>query len=185
MMEALTDDMYQRALALVNEVEAMGGMAKAVASGMPKLRIEQAAAQRQARIDAGYETIVGVNKYQCDADDAVEVLSVDNSAVRASQLVRLAAVRKSRSSDRVAACLGALRRCAETGSGNLLALSVNAAQERCTVGEISHALEEAWGRHEPKSEVVSGAYLSSFGRDEGEIQRTICRAQVSRPLSAL
>lgn len=168
LMEALTEQVYQKARALVEEVEAMGGMAKAVASGMPKLRIEEAATRRQARIDSGQETIVGVNRYASSEDKnnpgegQVQVLAVDNAAVLKTQLTRLAEVKASREASRVRSTLEAVTHCATSGKGNLLELAVEAARARATVGEISEALETVWGRHQPSSSVVSGAYISTF-----------------------
>ncbi|KAL1922911.1 uncharacterized protein VTP21DRAFT_9287 [Calcarisporiella thermophila] len=186
MMESLTNQMYEAARELIEEVEAMGGMAKAVASGMPKLKIEESAARRQARIDSGQETIVGVNKYRLEKEDEVDVLAIDNTAVRNSQIARIQKIRKSRDETKAQAALDALTESARTGKGNLLELSIEATKLRCTVGEISYALEKVWGRHMPSSRVVSGAYKSEYGsRDEvtktTELIDAFTRAQGRRP----
>lgn len=169
LMESLTREVYETALELIREVEEMGGMAKAVASGMPKLRIEEAATRRQALIDSGQEIIVGVNKFQTDNRDDVQVLSVDNATVQKKQKARLSKVKAERDDKAVKRHLKALTRCAETGEGNLLELSVNAALARCTVGEISSSLEAVWGRHQASSSVISGAYKSAYGDSDGVI----------------
>ncbi|OZJ03032.1 Methylmalonyl-CoA mutase, mitochondrial [Bifiguratus adelaidae] len=172
MMEALTEQMYEAAKSLIEEVESMGGMAKAVASGMPKLRIEESAAKRQARIDSGQETIVGVNKYRLEKEDEIEVLAIDNTAVRTSQIARINRIRETRDARKASACLEALTECARTNQGNLLELAIEAAKARCTVGEISDALEKVWGRHSPSSRVVSGAYKSEYG-DHDDVNTTL------------
>ncbi|KAF9286177.1 methylmalonyl-coenzyme A mutase [Linnemannia elongata] len=172
MMESMTNDMYDAAKKIVDEVEAMGGMAKAVASGMPKLRIEESAAKKQARIDSGQDTIVGVNKYRLAKEDPIDVLAIDNTAVRIGQTKRLENMRKNRDPVKAQACLDALTECAKTGKGNLLGLAVDAAKERCSVGEISYALEQIWGRHSPTIRVVSGAYKSEYG-DSTDVTETI------------
>ncbi|KAH8550542.1 methylmalonyl-coenzyme A mutase [Umbelopsis sp. PMI_123] len=172
MMESLTNQMYDAARAIVEEVEAMGGMAKAVDSGMPKLRIEESAAKRQARIDSNQEVIVGVNKYRLEKEDDIDVLAIDNTAVRSSQINRINKMRETRNSQKANECLEALEQCAKTGEGNLLALSIEAAKERCTVGEISYALEKVWGRHMPATRVVSGAYKSEYG-DHEDVSETL------------
>jgi methylmalonyl-CoA mutase len=166
-VERLTADLVARARALVEEIEAMGGMTRAVAAGMPKLRIEEAAARRQARIDRGEEVIVGVNKYRADTADPVEVLAIDNGAVRASQIARLAAVRAARDPARVAATLAAVTEAARSGAGNLLALSVDAMAARATVGELSDALESSWGRHAASVQSVTGVYSQAYDGDQG------------------
>lgn len=183
LIESLTNDLTKRAREIIDEVEEMGGMSAAVASGMPKLRIEEAATRRQARIDSGEETIVGVNKYtndsEADGEHKVNVLSIDNSQVRSKQLARLAQVKKSRNSALVKECLEALTSAAKSGKGNLLELSVAAAKARCTVGEISSSLEQVYSRFQPRSSVVSGAYKSAYESSDGasEIQLTIKRAE--------
>lgn len=172
MMESMTNQMYDAARAIVEEVESLGGMAKAVDSGMPKLRIEESAAKRQARIDSNQEVIVGVNKYRLEKEDEIEVLAIDNTAVRNSQINRINKIRETRNSQKVQECLEALENSAKTGEGNLLALSIEAAKERCTVGEISDALEKVWGRHMPATRVVSGAYKSEYG-DSDDVTKTL------------
>ncbi|KAK0052012.1 methylmalonyl-CoA mutase mitochondrial [Biomphalaria pfeifferi] len=162
MMESLTDEIYDGALAVINEIEQMGGMAKAVASGMPKLKIEECAARRQAKIDTGAEVIVGVNKYKLPTQEKLDVLSIDNSVVREKQCARLAKVKASRDSQKVKAALDAITKCCESHQGNLLALSIDAARSRATVGEISDAMEEVFGRHVASGHMVSGAYKSEF-----------------------
>ncbi|KAJ3291065.1 hypothetical protein HK104_006348 [Borealophlyctis nickersoniae] len=177
MMESLTNELYDMARATIEEVESMGGMAKAVASGMPKLRIEEAAAKRQARIDSGQEVIVGVNKFKVAEDDnAVEVLTIDNTEVRNAQIAKLQKVRANRDQKKADECLAALTECAKTNKGNTLALAIEAARARCTVGEISDALEKIWGRHNPIVRVVSGAYMSEYGASD-DISKTLKMAE--------
>jgi methylmalonyl-CoA mutase len=166
MMESLTNDIYDAALKLITEIEDMGGMAKAVDSGMPKLKIEESAAKRQARIDSGKETIVGVNKYRLEKEDDLDILAIDNTKVRKSQIARIEKVKAERDSQKAQACIEALTKSAETGEGNLLELSIEAAKARCTVGEISDALEKVFGRHSPQNRVVSGAYKSEYGEHD-------------------
>ena len=165
-VESLTDELVKAAREIIDEVEELGGMTKAVETGMPKLRIEEAAAQRQARIDRGEEVIVGVNKYQLDVEPEVDVLDIDNSAVRESQVARLEQVRSSRDAQACEQALDALAKAAETGAGNLLALSVDAARARATVGEISDALESKWGRHKAQQRSISGVYGAAYQGDE-------------------
>jgi methylmalonyl-CoA mutase len=167
MMETLTQQMADAAWAIIEEVEAMGGMTKAVDSGWAKLRIEAAAAEKQARIDAGRDVIVGVNKYKPAAEDAVPVREVDNVAVRENQVARLAKLRATRDAAAVDRALDALTRCAETGEGNLLALSVDAMRVRATVGEVSDALEKVWGRHRADTQKVTGVYAAAYDSAEG------------------
>ncbi|CAG8527955.1 59_t:CDS:10, partial [Dentiscutata heterogama] len=169
MMENLTDEIYHAASKVVEEVEEMGGMAKAVASGMPKLKIEESAARRQARIDSGQETIVGVNKYRLEKETEIEVRTIDNTKVREEQIERIKNVKAARDETLAQNTLNALEECARTQNGNLLELAIEASKARCTVGEISYALEKVWGRHEPTSRVASGAYKSAYGTaDETE-----------------
>ncbi len=162
-VERLTRDLAAAALAHIDEVEETGGMAAAIAAGLPKLRIEEAAARTQARIDAGVQTVVGVNKYRPAVDDPVEVLRVDNSDVRRRQLALLDRLRSERDDDALSASLDALTRCADTGEGNLLALAVDAARARATVGEISGALEQVWGRHVADVRTIEGVYRREVG----------------------
>lgn len=182
MMESLTQSLITEAEKIIEEVEALGGMAKAIESGMPKLRIEESAAKRQARIDSGQETIVGVNKYRLEKDDSqVEVLAIDNTEVRKKQIERIKSIKESRDEDEAQSCLKALRDSAAMQnppdysvdpSVNLLHLSIEAARARCTVGEISEALESVWGRYKPTLRVVSGAYKSEYGASD-EISKTL------------
>ena len=164
-VESLTDELVRAARELIDEVEELGGMTKAVASGMPKLRIEEAAARKQARIDRGEEVIVGVNKFQPTEVDEVEVLDIDNSAVRESQVARLQKMRASRDETACDAALAALTAAAESGQGNLLALAIDAARARASVGEISDAVEKACGRHRAEVRSLSGVYGAAWEGD--------------------
>ena len=166
MMESLTQDMADKAWELIQEVEEAGGMAKAIETGMPKLRIEEAAAKKQARIDRGDDVIVGVNKYKMEKEDDVDILEIDNDAVRESQLARLASIRGSRDEAAVEAILEDIYQSAVSGEGNLLALAVEATRRRATVGEISYAMEREFGRFNAQSQTVSGVYGSAFQQDE-------------------
>jgi len=166
MMEKLTQDMVDSAWAIIEEVEAMGGMTKAVESGWAKLKIEQCAAEKQARIDTGKDVIVGMNKYQLKVDDhPVEVRDIDNSVVRDSQIVRLKQVRAKRNEAAVQVALAALTESAKTEQGNLLDLSVKAMRLRATVGEVSEALEKVWGRYRATNQAISGVYGAAFEHD--------------------
>eukprot|EP01087_Luapelamoeba_hula_P020696 TRINITY_DN710_c0_g1_i2.p1 TRINITY_DN710_c0_g1~~TRINITY_DN710_c0_g1_i2.p1 ORF type:complete len:462 (+),score=99.99 TRINITY_DN710_c0_g1_i2:1212-2597(+) len=163
MMEWLTNELETKALALINEMEEMGGMAAAVEKGIPKLRIEEAAAKKQASIDSGETVIVGVNKFQAPADaQKVEVLSVNNTAVREQQISSIERIRKERDSAKAKEALEALNKCAETGQGNFLDLAIKAARVRCTVGEISLALEKKWGRYQLDDNISTGTYAPNF-----------------------
>jgi methylmalonyl-CoA mutase len=164
-VEALTQDLADRAWTIIEEVEDLGGMTQAVASGMPKLRIEEAAARRQARIDRGEEVIVGVNKYRADEPGHVDVLDIDNTKVREQQVRRLAEIRASRDQATCDAALQALRDGA-AGDGNLLALCIEAARARATVGEMSDAMEEVFGRHKAEIRSITGVYGSAFDGDD-------------------
>ena len=166
-VESLTSELVDAAMVLINEVEEMGGMTKAVESGLPKLRIEEAAALRQAAIDRGEEVIVGVNKYQLDKEPDVDVLDIDNTLVREAQIERLNAIRASRNTELWQQSLDALTSAAKTGEGNLLELAVSAARARATGGEISDALESVWGRHRAQTRSISGVYGSAYEGDEG------------------
>ncbi len=165
-LESLTASLVKGARELIDEVEALGGMTKAVESGMPKLRIEQAAALRQARIDRGEEVIVGVNKYQLQDEPPVDIRDIDNTAVREAQIERLYTVRRERDEPGCQAALEALRAAADTQSGNLLALAVDAARARASVGEISATLEKVYSRHRPEIRSISGVYGSAYAGDE-------------------
>jgi len=162
LMERLTQDMADTAWAIIQEVEAMGGMTKAVASGWAKLRIEACAAEKQARIDRGEDVIVGVNKYRLAEEPAVEVRDIDNTAVREAQIARLARTRAARDARTIERALGALTDAARSGRGNLLALSIDAVRARATVGEVSDALEQVFGRYQAQSEAITGVYGAAF-----------------------
>jgi len=166
-VESLTDQVARKAWTLIEEVEKLGGMTRATETGLPKMRIEEAAAKRQARIDSGRETIVGVNKYAVSSEQEIDVLVVDNAVVREKQLARLAEVRARRNSKEVEVALNALTRCAETGEGNLLDLAVSAARKRATLGEISGALEKVFGRYQVVQHAISGVY-SAESRQDGD-----------------
>jgi methylmalonyl-CoA mutase len=165
-VEALTDALMRRAWEHIQEVEKLGGMAKAIETGLPKMRIEEASARRQARIDSGRETIVGMNKYRLEKEDPLEILEVDNTAVREAQIKRLATLRKERDEPKCRAALSALTDAARNKTGNLLELSVAAAQARASLGEISDALEEVYGRHKAVIRSITGVYSSEFGKDD-------------------
>ena len=167
-MESLTASLIEEATKLIDEVEKLGGMTKAVESGMPKQRIEAAAARRQALIDQGEEVIVGSNKYRAKNAEPVEVREIDNSAVRKSQIERLQKIRKNRDPQKVDAVLNAISNSAKTGEGNLLALSIEAMRLRTTVGEVSAAMEKIWGRYNAPIKTISGVYAKSFS-DQKEI----------------
>ena len=160
MMESLTQEMADKAWALIEEIEAMGGMTKAVEAGWAKMKVEECAADKQARIDSGKDVIVGVNKYKLAKEDPIEILDIDNHAVRESQVARLKSIRESRDSAAVDAALAALTECAKTGEGNLLDLAVKAVRLRATVGEVSDALEAEWGRFRANPQAVSGVYAA-------------------------
>ena len=170
-VEKLTHDLAARALGHIQEVEKLGGMAAAIEQGIPKMRIEEAAARTQARIDSGRQTVVGVNKFRLENEDAVDVLKVDNSAVRTAQIDRLKALRESRDENETQAALAALTKSAETGEGNLLALAVDAARAKATVGEISAAMEKVYNRHEAKPQVISDVYEKDFGASDPNIAK--------------
>ncbi|PLY15745.1 MAG: methylmalonyl-CoA mutase [Sedimenticola sp.] len=165
-VESLTNALVEQAMQLIEEVEELGGMTRAVESGMPKLRIEEAAALRQARIDRGQEVIVGVNKYQLAEEPQIEVLDIDNTAVREGQIARLQRIRASRDEAACRQALDALTAAAQDGSGNLLDLAVAAARVRATVGEISDALETVYGRHKAITRSVAGVYASAYEGDD-------------------
>ena len=165
MMEHLTNEMAAKARELIVEIDELGGMAAAIESGVPKLRIEEAAAKKQARIDRGEDVIVGVNKFQIDEQDVVDILEIDNEQVREAQLRRLADIRASRDDEAVTAALSALTEAARTGQGNLLELAVEATRCRATVGEISDAMEQVFGRFTANSQTVSGVYGAAYKGD--------------------
>lgn len=164
-VEALTQELLTKARAHLAEVEKMGGMTKAIEAGIPKLRIEEAAARRQAKIDSNKETIVGLNKYRLEKEGSLDILEVDNTAVRESQIKRLKEMKAARDEAKCRASLAALTECARSGKGNLLELAVSAAQARATLGEISDALEVVFGRYQAQIRSISGVYRSEFGED--------------------
>ncbi|HET9207687.1 MAG TPA: methylmalonyl-CoA mutase [Burkholderiaceae bacterium] len=167
MMESLTQAMADTAWAIIEEVRAQGGMTKAVGSGWAKLKIEASAAEKQARIDSGRDVIVGVNKFKLSEHDAVDILEVDNHRVREQQVARLKSIRATRDAAKVRTALGALTECARSGQGNLLALSIEAVRARATVGEVSDALEQVFGRHRADIQKVTGVYAKAYDSAEG------------------
>lgn len=169
-VEYLTDRIARRAWALIEEVEGLGGMAKAIETGLPKMRIEEAAAKKQARIDSGHDVIVGVNKYGADEDAEIEILEVDNTAVRTAQLERLKKLRKARNNNAVRTALDAITKCAGTGEGNLLEAAVDAARKRATLGEISYACEKVFGRYKAVIRTIAGVYSGEMSED-GEFRK--------------
>ncbi|MFW6050136.1 MAG: methylmalonyl-CoA mutase [Myxococcota bacterium] len=179
-VERLTHELARRALEHIEEVEEAGGMTKAIEAGLPKLRIEEAAARTQARIDSTRQTIVGVNRWRPDQEDEVEILKVDNSAVRNAQVARLEKLRAERDGKAVEQRLEALTRCAESGEGNLLALAIDAARAKATVGEISEALEKVWGRHEATIRSISGVYAGEVGEAGEGVKMARERAEAFR-----
>ena len=174
-VEKLTADLADEAWKIIEEIDEMGGMTKAVASGMPKLRIEEAAALRQAQVDRGEEVIVGVNKFRLEQEDEIDILDVDNVAVREAQVARLESIRASRDAAAVDGALAALENAATTGEGNLLELAVEAARARATVGEISMSMEKAFGRHRAEVKTLAGVYGAAYEGDEGfaQIQKDV------------
>jgi methylmalonyl-CoA mutase len=165
-VEALTDALLKKGWEHILEVESYGGMTKAIEAGIPKMRIEEASARRQARIDSGKETIVGVNKYRLEKEDPIEILEVDNTAVRLSQIKRLNEVKKNRNNEDVQKALDDLTKAAQTGEGNLLELSIVAARARATLGEISLAIEKVSGRYQAVTRTISGVYSSEYAQDD-------------------
>ena len=158
MMEKLTHQIVEKVRAILKEIEQMGGMTKAIEKGIPKMNIERAAAIKQARIDQGEEVIVGVNKYRPEQEEEIPILEIDNDAVRKFQIDGLKRLKSSRNAKKVSCALQALTKCAQSGSGNLLELSIEAARVRCSVGEITAALEQVWGRYIPNVQMISGVY---------------------------
>lgn len=171
-VEKLTHEIAHKAWEHIREIESLGGMAKAIGTGIPKMRIEEAAALKQARIDSGKETIVGVNKYKLEKEDPIEILEVDNTAVRLSQIQRLERLKANRNQAEVTAALEAITKCAETGEGNLLALSVDAARKRASLGEISYAIEKVKGRYKAVIRSISGVF-SSESKDDGKFAEAV------------
>ena len=170
-VERLTYDLVRRAQAHIAEVEELGGMAKAIAAGLPKMRIEEAAARTQARIDSGAQTVVGVNKFQVADQAEIEVLKVDNRTVRESQIAKLERLKAERDPAEVVAALKSLTETARAGDGNLLQRAVAAARAKATVGEISEAMEQVWGRHRAETRVVSGIYSAEAGATSKDVER--------------
>ncbi|WP_426750416.1 methylmalonyl-CoA mutase [Myxococcus sp. Y35] len=175
-VERLTHELARKAWAHIQEVEALGGMTKAIEAGLPKLRIEEAAARTQARIDSGRQAIIGVNKYPPEREDSIEILKVDNSAVREAQIARLRELRAERNADEVRRKLHALTEAGRRGEGNLLALAIDAARAKATVGEISDALEKVFGRYEATVRSVTGVYSSEAGKDAQGITEARAKA---------
>ncbi len=171
-VESLTNELIERAWAHIEEIEGLGGMAKAIETGLPKMRIEEAAAKRQAKIDSQDETIVGVNKYRLKKEDPIEILEIDNTAVRESQLKRLSELKAKRDQAKVDEALKSLSMAARTGEGNLLELAVQAARVRASLGEISDAIEEVAGRHKATIRSISGVYSSAYSK-EAEIEEVV------------
>jgi methylmalonyl-CoA mutase len=165
-VERLTHELMHSAWALIQEIEALGGMAKAIETGLPKMRIEEAAARRQANIDSGRDIIVGVNAYPAPEEPEIPVLDIDNDAVREAQVKRLAQLKRERDCDAVRAALAALEHCASDGDGNLLELAVDAARKRATLGEISLALEHVWGRYQATNRTIAGVYSAASANGE-------------------
>lgn len=164
-VERLTRELADRALGHISEIEQMGGMAQAIEAGIPKMRIEEAAARTQARIDSGRQTVVGVNKYRTDVNEEVDVLRIDNAAVKSTQIAKLNRLRAERDDKQVDKALAALTKAADTGEGNLLALAIEAGRAKATVGEISLALELVYGRHKAEIRSISGVYSSEVGEE--------------------
>ncbi len=173
-VERLTHELMHAAWELIEEVEGLGGMARAIETGLPKMRIEEAAARRQARIDSGLDTIIGVNAYAASEEPQIPVLDIDNGAVRESQICRLEQLKSERNGDAVRESLDALRHCAENGDGNLLEHAIDATRKRATLGEISTALEAVWGRYEASTHTVSGVYAAaSMSHDFKKARRMV------------
>ena len=166
LVESLTHELARRAWSHIQEIEELGGMTKALETGLPKMRIEEAAARRQAHIDSGRETLIGVNRYRLPYEESIDILEVDNTAVLEAQIARLKQLRAGRDDGKTQAALQALTACAESGAGNLLALSIEAARARATNGEISAALEKVWGRHKAVVRAAAGVYRREFGNDD-------------------
>ena len=175
-VESLTHELAQKAWALIEEVEKLGGMAKAIETGVPKMRIEEAAARAQGKIDSGSQTIVGINKYRLDKEDPIDILDIDNTAVRKSQIERLKKLRAERNEDEVRAALAAITKAAETGKGNLLELSIEAAKKRASLGEISDACEKVAGRYKAVIRTIEGVYKSEAqNKDEFKEAQELAR----------
>jgi len=169
-VESLTDALLKKGWEHILEVESYGGMTKAIEAGIPKMRIEEAAARRQARIDSGKETIVGVNKFKLEKEEPIDILEVDNTAVRLSQIKRLQQIKQTRNQTDVDSALNAITKAAETGERNLLELAIDAARKRATLGEISYAIEKVCGRFQAVTRTISGVYSSEFSKDEKSLE---------------
>lgn len=185
-VESLTHEIAHRAWIHIQEIEELGGMAAAIETGIPKMRIEEAAARKQARIDSGKDVIVGVNKYRLEKEDPIDILEVDNTAVRLSQIERLVQLKKERDSKKVESALKAITNCAKNGHGNLLELSIEAAKHRATLGEISSAIESVSGRYKAVIRSISGVYSSESGQDKAfaeacELARKFASRQGRQP----
>ncbi len=179
-VESLTNEIAEKAWALIEEIEELGGMAAAIETGIPKMRIEEAAARAQARIDSGKQTIVGVNKYRLEKEDPIDILEVDNTAVRIQQIERLQQLRADRNEEEVKQALAAITECAKTGEGNLLELAVEAARVRASLGEISDACEEVAGRYKATIRTISGVYSSETKNDSDFIRATELTEQFAK-----
>ena len=177
-VEKLTHDLAQKALKHIEEIESLGGMAKAIEAGIPKMRIEEAAARTQARIDSGRQVIVGINRHKLREEDNVDVLKVDNAAVRSQQLEKLGQLRAERNNKEVELKLNNLTNAAESNEGNLLALAIEAAREKATVGEISYALEKVYGRHVAEVKTISGIYSNEVGMANEAVEGVLERVKV-------
>ncbi|TGL09401.1 methylmalonyl-CoA mutase [Leptospira bouyouniensis] len=169
-VEKLTNDLVHKAWDLITEVQKLGGMAEAIETGIPKMRIEEASARKQARIDSGKDVIVGVNRFRLDKEAPLDILDIDNTAVRIAQIKRLEQMKKDRDNTAVEAALNAITKCAETGNGNLLELAVDAARKRASLGEISYAMEKVFGRYKAVIRSISGVYSSEISEDKGYIE---------------
>src|SRR5262245_11396028 len=180
-VERLTYELARKAWGHIQEVEELGGMARAIEAGIPKLRIEEAAAKTQARIDSGAQSVIGVNKYRPDSEQPIEVLKVDNSAVRQMQIEKLGRLRAERDQEKLQDALAALRRSATEGNGNLLALAIDAARAKATVGEISSALEQVFGRHRAEIKAISGVYRRETGMSDAvaRVQKLMAEFEVN------
>jgi methylmalonyl-CoA mutase len=168
-VEHLTNELVKRAWKLIAEVESLGGMTKAIENGLPKLRIEEAAARKQAKIDSGKEKVVGVNFFRPEVEDKIDILEVDNQKVRLSQIERLKKLKAERNEQETQAALKEITKCAQSGEGNLLELAVDAAKKFATLGEISMAMEEVFGRHKAETQTISGVYSSESKQDQDYI----------------
>jgi methylmalonyl-CoA mutase len=185
-IETLTDQLATEALTLIEEIESLGGMAKAIETGLPKLKIEEAAAKKQARIDAGLDVIVGVNRYESNEDTSIDILEVDNSKVRNNQLLRLKNLKKNRDNHHVSQLLEELTYAAKNKQGNLVEIAVRCAKARCTLGEISYALEKVYGRYTASIKTISGVYLKEVMQDKDfqkakELVEEFARLEGRRP----